>query len=274
MKRTKILTFSCIIPLILIGWQQQGVITVPPHIEDLVQSANFVFIGTVKQLNAVTMSAVKAGDNTIIVTVDEVMKAAGSLKHYIGKDITVQLRQPDSLKRSQQFIFFTNGWLYGKSIAVREVGKLQIDGDREKKREQVIEGIKLVADKNLQRRIAGADLVVAGKVVKIEQAKALTKQQKSEHDPMWRTAVIEIESLVKGRFAQKNVRVQFPGSMDVMWYKAPRFKVGQEGIWFLHKDQFKQLKIQGIEGYSALDPGDTYPIGELSRIKRLVKDMR
>jgi hypothetical protein len=263
-----------IIPFIFSGCSPTEVTTVPSHIENLAGRANLIFTGTVKELNAVTMPIITASAHNVIVTVNKVIKATGPLRHYTGKEITVHLREPGKLQEGQQLIFFAQDWLYGKSIAVRELGKLRIENDLERKESQVAAGMRNAEEKALLKQIAAADLVLAGKVVKVEQLKIQRKQKFSEHDPMWHRAVIKINTLVRGNFSSSSINVLFPASMDVMWYKAPKFKVNQERVWLLHKDQLEKLKIKGIRGYSTLNPENTFPMSRLSEIIRLSKKVK
>lgn len=270
--RNKWLTLVCLL-VFLTGCKTVPGPVVGPHIEDLINESSFVFIGTVKKLNASTMPEISAADNTIVVTVDKVLDAAKTLGDYTGKDITVLVRQPGKAKVGRQMVFFTNGWLYGRSIAVKEVGVLPVE-DITRTQKQVAEGIRSAADKNLQRRIASAELVVAGKVRNISKPRITRKRGISEHDPLWRQAVIEIKSIENGTFSKKTVIVWFAGSQDVMWYKSPKFTVNQERIWILHKYQTEALPVEAKEAYTALAQEDIHAIGELSRIRKLIKQIR
>jgi hypothetical protein len=63
----------------------------------------------------------------------------------------------------------------------------------------------------------------------------LTLQRPSEHDPMWREAVVEVEDVHKGSHKRKTIIVRFPASRDIMWNEAPKLRPGQEGYFVLHK---------------------------------------
>ncbi len=267
------LTVAPVVPLdrvaVIPDLPTEGV-TIPPHIEDMIEESSFIFMGTVKRAKAATMPNIQV-DDTIIVRVDKVFQAAKALGDYTDKDITVQLKQPGSAKTDQRMVFFTNGWLYGKSIAVREVGKLPVEQEVEKLQKQVMDGIGIVAGKNLQRHIALAELVIAGKVTDVRPSSYDRTRKESEHNPLWYNAVIEIGSVEKGRFSQKTITVLFPGTTDVMWYRSPKFTVDQEGIWVLHRDIIKELSIEGVEGYTALAPLDAYRREDIDRIKGIIK---
>ena len=90
-------------------------------IDNLARQAQFIFTGTVSRLNAVTVAAFEPNPNTAVVRVDEVVQAPPALGDQTGKEITVWLKRPGTVVAGQQALFFTNGWLFGETIAVQEV---------------------------------------------------------------------------------------------------------------------------------------------------------
>ncbi|MFQ5824968.1 MAG: hypothetical protein ACE5JB_13010 [bacterium] len=268
----KFITILFIILLIGIALFESAPQGIRPDVEDLVRQSKFIFKGTVVKLNAATMPIIQDTRNKAIVKVDEVLEVPKTFGNFTAKEITVLLKEPEKAEVGQQAIFFTNGWLYGKSIAVTEVGNLRFGEEPSKLRQQVIRAVQMLPDRNLQLRLARAELVIVGKVIESREATELNQRQPiSEHSPEWWEAVIEIKSLEKGRYAQKNITVLFPNSPDVLWYQSPKFRVDQEGIWLLHINQILELKI---EGYTALDPMDFYPKEQLGRIRKLLKAIK
>lgn len=85
----------------------------------------------------------------------------------------------------------------------------------------------------------------------------------SEHNPNWHDVVIEIEETLKGEPRLSLLVIRFPDSMDVMWYKVPKFSLEQEGIWILHQDEV------GI--YTAMNPLDFQPKKEAENLRRLLQ---
>ena len=83
--------------------------------------AKFVFKGTVRKLAAATLSELKGAKDTVVVRVDQIMRAPDALRDFVGRDITVQLPAGDSVKSGEQAIFYTNGWLFGESLAVKSL---------------------------------------------------------------------------------------------------------------------------------------------------------
>jgi len=79
-----------------------------------------VFKGTVEKTGASTMPAVKANASTAVVHVDQVIDGPGAPPDLVGKQITVQLLDPRSVKAGTQAVFFTKGWLLGNAARVNE----------------------------------------------------------------------------------------------------------------------------------------------------------
>src|ERR1044072_5401454 len=85
------------------------------------QEASFVFKGTVLKLKATTTADIRKSDKTVVVRVDETIRAPEALAHYNGQNITVQLAGRKKVTKGQQLVFYTNGLLYGESLAVQSV---------------------------------------------------------------------------------------------------------------------------------------------------------
>jgi hypothetical protein len=273
MKIKKVLCLLICVSIFSISYAQEEE-PIPSHLEELIKGSSFIFKGTIKKLNDATLPIITRRNNTIIVTVDDVLKVTNALKNLKGKDITVQLQEIKDEKIGQQLIFFTNGWLYGKSIAVKEVGTLPTKVEGKSIQEQVIKGIEITKDKDLQKRIWYAELVVVGTVMQIKELEQDQKPRLTEHNPRWQQAIIEIESVEKGEYPNKTVTILFPGSNDVMWDQSPKFKKGQKGIWIIHKDQLSKLGIKEVEGLTALDPMDFYSTKKIDRIRRVIKQIK
>jgi hypothetical protein len=79
----------------------------------------------------------------------------------------------------------------------------------------------------------------------------------SEHDPFWREAVVEVQNVHKGTVGKKQVVVRFPSSTDIRWHRAPKFEVGQEGVFSLHPDEISAHAGPGAMAAS-FDTGDSY----------------
>ena len=88
----------------------------------LADRARFVFQGTVKKVKATTLKSMAASDRTIVVRVDRVIRSPETLSDYAGHEVTVQLGSGERVRPGQTLIFYTNGWVFGDSLAVQSIG--------------------------------------------------------------------------------------------------------------------------------------------------------
>ncbi len=236
------------------------------------EKANFVFKGTIKKVKSANMSEVPVSDRTAIVKVDEVIDGPPDLAGFLGQEITVELSSKRAVRAGQRMIFHTVGWIYGASVAVRSVREEPIKGSRAAKSAT---RVKRGADIPLasQGHFSDADLVVAGRVINVRippvsaQAGKRTARPSpiTEHDPIWREAVIKISDVLKGEKTPGQVTVRFPDSSDVMFHGVPKFEPGQEGYFMLHRGEAtkstvgRAQKSKSADTYFALDAQDFQP---------------
>jgi hypothetical protein len=259
------------------------------------QSA-FVFSGKVIKLKAATVEGIKT-DNTAVVQIDHVVTAPAMFTALSGQQITVRFKSLAGLKKGSSMTFFTNGWMFGASVAVDAVGFV-----KETEKHAMASTVKSAAtsgqDNVLNARLDSAGLVVVGKVTKVEQsAKATTVEPRamrataeqsakgtthiSEHDPNWHEATIDVDEVVKGSKNTKQVTVLFPKSDDIRWYKIAKYQEGQQGIWLLQKGKKQAPEGLSPKVFTAIPAGsdvmtslhsaDFLPLNELGRVKSLLR---
>jgi hypothetical protein len=256
-----------------------------PQLDDPVRQSDVVFNGTVEETAATTMGAVEATDSTAVVRVDELVRAPSAFEGLVGQRITVLLRSPGSVEAGQQATFFVNAALFGESVAVQEVDHTTATAAAELA-PQVTEVIDRLRDSEVRDRIAGADVVVTGRVAQVraapEQIAAAMRGMPgpvSEHDPRWMEAVLDVDSVLKGAMPEAPTIVVFPASIDVMWVDAPKFHAGQEATWLLHTDQVPAAQVPGTVAatfpsvFTALEPGDVLPKEQTERLRGLIQDL-
>jgi hypothetical protein len=254
-----------------------------PSLDDPVRSSDVVFNGTVEEAAATTMDAVDATDSTAVVRVDELVRAPAAFEGLVGQRITVLLRSPGSMEAGEQATFFVNAALFGESVAVQEVDHTTATAAAELA-PQVTDVIDRLRDSEVRERIAGADVVVTGRVAQVravpEQTTAAVPgmtgpiPEHSEHYPDWREAVLDVESVLKGAMPPAPVILMFPASIDVMWVNAPKFHAGQEATWLLRTDQVPEAAAAAFPSvYTALDPGDVLPKEQTERLRGLIQDL-
>src|SRR5262245_26979394 len=134
-----------------------------PSRESLRQS-ELVFRAKVTRIGASTMLELPPSDATIVASVEEVFQAPDVLRFLAGRSITVVVRNASPLHSGQEVLFLANGWLYGESIAVVEVGRELDQMDPKVLRRHVDAEAQIASDGALGERIANATLIVAGSV--------------------------------------------------------------------------------------------------------------
>src|SRR5437879_13382358 len=88
----------------------------------LVKQSDIIFIGTVTPVGAVPVPEVPASPRTVVVRVDQVLEKPAPVALTAGDSVTVETARAGSLKAGIQATFYTTGWIFGRGVAVREVG--------------------------------------------------------------------------------------------------------------------------------------------------------
>jgi hypothetical protein len=237
------------------------------------------------------MKEIPFNDRTAIVRVDEIVQAPAALSELAGQEITVQLGGRKKAKAGDQAVFYTNGWVFGESVAVQSIDQQPPEKTPiAMTRAAVGDPVKNLAITTAQARFDSADVVVSGRVVSVKLPPQRTgfgmraavgetslSEPISEHDPQIQEAEIEIDAVHKGSPAGNTARLRFPNSQDVKWYKAPKFRAGNEGVFMLHKDEAQRapqgaragvIVAAGVspevaeDAYTALHPADFQPSHE------------
>lgn len=260
---------------------------------DVSDDAKFLFKGTVQKLGASALAQVPKDEPTAIVHVDEILHAPSALAKTLGKDITVKLAKGAKPKVGEQMLFHANSWLFGNSVAVESVKQEIPDQAKTMLAEKVSNPTRNLANKELQKRVADADMVIEGEVssVHLPEAEsaatraASTRRPVSEHDPKWREAVVNVDVVHKGEPSTKQVVVRFPSSTDVQWYRAPKFHTGDRGVWMLqsqkaapaagtaakHAAPMTATAIPGATVYTALSPMDFHAANKLDSVASVIR---
>lgn len=234
-------------------------------ISDLVRGSHIIFVGRAVKSEAVNLKVLTPSDNTVIVRVEELLEAPPALSGLKHEEVTVETLQPRSLRPGQTAVFFTNGILFGDHLEVKEVGQLPAPSDTSAIRQQIAAIRGEIENEKVQARAQSAVLIVSGKVL---ETKPFPRPRRSEHDPDWVQAIIQVRAFQKGTQEGKTITIYFPSSTDERWYLAPKFQVGQEGIWLLHQEQNLDLPKGSL---TALSPLDFQPLEKEPAIRALVR---
>jgi hypothetical protein len=133
----------------------------------------------------------------------------------------------------------------------------------------VAEGVRIAAERPLAERVAGAELVVTGRVTSTRPV-ARESPPGSEHDPEWSIARVAVDSVLKGPSSRRTVEVLFASSMDIAWYRSPKLNEGVSGIFILRRrDDDEAPDEVGPNVYQATHPLDFLPHDRLEDVQRM-----
>jgi hypothetical protein len=240
----------------------------------LERQSQLVFLGTIQRVGAATEANIPVDDRTAIVRVDRVLRSVKQFQALQGREVTVQLRRESPAEVGETAVFFTQSWLYGKSIAVVEVGRGE--ASQEKALSSQMEEAKVkVEDEKLGNRIATAELVVLGTVTRVQPApEEKGNRPITEHDPDWWEATVAVKSVEKGQLPPE-LKVRFAHSMDEMWIDSPKLRKGETAVFLLRQDQQeKGMPALRRPGWTALDPLDVQPPARIAQLRALLQAQR
>jgi hypothetical protein len=258
---------------VLLSLQIKAQPTSSPDLQNLIRESPFVFQGTLRKLGASNMAAVPPSLANAVVTVDRVIVAPAQFGDFTGREITVALLRPVFPKLGESAVFFTSGWIYGQSIAVREVSHANVPKNLDLFREQIADAQRRNEEQDLTELLAHSEIVVAGRIVRIERvSREESRLPVTEHDPDLQRAYLQQERVLKGRIPSDAVlSFLFANSRDILWSRSPKLKEGQEAVWLLRRNEKKGLELESL---TAFDPRDVQPPERRDVIDRLLKNQR
>jgi hypothetical protein len=234
----------------------------------LARSSSLIFTGTVVQRHASTVPMVSPHETLVVVTVDRGLLVDPVLGDLRNKMITVAAPRPEIHNIGQKAVFFTNSWIHGRGLAVREVGFLDIAEE-----DNVARAVGQLPQFHLLDRLRSAELVVAAEVARVRQVE---KRSRERAVAMWAVADLKVNKVLRGKVLDQ-LFVYFPTAKWPPWTKAPRFKEHQKGIFMLHAPSRKAtLSEATLETGSlvALDPADFQLELNLEEVETLLKEIK
>jgi len=244
---------------------------------------SIIFVGTVEALQAVTLANITATPNTSVVAVERVVKKPDALSLDAGDKVTVVAEGGPPLQEGVQALFYTDGWMFGETMAVRLLRWEPVSANAlaaDDHTRIAAQAVATSADRELQRTLESTDLAVVGRVKRVQAptVAALTAPEQkrvTEHDPEWREAIVEVESVLKGSADVREVVVRFPASVDVMWAASPKFTEGQEGTFLLQQDRLTGAPSATLNGrvvttYTAISPKQVLGSADAATVNRVL----
>lgn len=187
----------------------------PEDVRELIRKTPLSFVGTVTRLGDARVADVPVDERTAVVQVDAVLHAPDAFKKLAGSEVTVQLSaELDPPAVGDAAAFFTDGTVYGRGLAVHEVGRLPADAvqphlSRAARTADAMPFSALerdIEDEDMVTHADAADAVVIGVVVGLEQAgpsraggERASAENVSEHAPNWWLARLDVGHVEQGR---------------------------------------------------------------------------
>jgi len=242
-------------------------------------TAPFLFRGTILRSGS-PQTYPPATDRTVTVRVDEIFRGAATVGDFTGQEIAVdQLAKTDR----KEALFAAVPMLWGKTIAVQEVGEFDPPTDSKAFRVRLAEMERQEDDRKLLGRLASAEAVIAGRVIDIERIDKRTPPGTyTEHDPEWMLARVGAVRVLKGQPKVRDcqggpcVEVVFSGSRDIMWFASPKLHRGDQVVLLLRHDDplLPQHMRPPLDAYILVNPADVRDAAEEPLIRELLKRLR
>ncbi|GAA3643855.1 hypothetical protein GCM10022236_53100 [Microlunatus ginsengisoli] len=196
------------------------------------------------------------------------LSGAPAFFDHLGEPVTVALPDGVEVAEGDVHVFQAIAWIFGTGLAVRAVavGEEAASAAAAASADGVSDG-----EERLRRRMGSADRVVAGVVRQVSHVPTAEDHPITEHDPRWQDAVVEVHGqLAQDAEAPSEVTVRFAASRDVSWRDAPKFSVGERGVWLLGAPQPSALMAVADElpadHYVVVNPDDFSPAGDAATL--------
>jgi hypothetical protein len=229
----------------------------------LVDGATFIFEGTLLGMGQTSVAILEGRPGLAVARFQRGFRVNPALGDLSERRITVGLRKGSRVREGERLIFFANSWVHGEELAVLSLAEVPAD-DRAQR--EVQDALKRLPQLYLQRRVAGAELIVAGQVKGVKPAEL--RQPVSEHMATWMIAIVSVSSVIKGKGEPKSsIEVFFPENTDFRWRGWPKLKRAQRGVFLLHAASRGPLPLGAL---TLPDPLDVQPAGSAGSIRDLV----
>jgi len=227
-----------------------------------------VFIGTVLQTASSSVAEVEPAADTVVVRVDQVVSGAPAFHDHLGEPITVALPDGVEVAEGDVHLFQAIAWIFGTGLAVRAISVGDQDGLEAALTSSPVGPAG--AEERLRRRMASADHVVTGVVRQVSHVPFAEVHPITEHDPLWQAAIVAVHGQLGQAAgpAPSEVTVRFASSRDISWRDAPKFSVGERGVWLLGAPQPAALTAAAAveelpaDHYVVVDPDDFTPVDD------------
>ena len=206
----------------------------PPELDKMVADAPLVFKAKIVLLHTTTTNEPDVS-NAGVVVVSEVIDAPDAFRNIAGQQVTIRFSDINKMNVGEERIFFTDPYWIGESLGATEKGSISSNDKLFENRDisKLINQARTKQDdEKLRMLLRESKITVTGKVIRVTKPDS-QPMIGSEHDPEWREAEIQIDETLKGKAAGQTIKILFSASKDVMFFEAPKFREGDEGIFII-----------------------------------------
>jgi hypothetical protein len=240
----------------------------------LAEEAGFIFRGRVTGHGTTEPSLAAASRDVVTVEIEEVLHSTDALRGLAGSRALVVTTRAAALLDGTTTVFFTNCLVVGSQLVVREIAHV----DPRVATQQAAEAVKVARERPLRRRLAAAARVVAGTVIDASPLEE-NAPRRSEHDPDWWVARVQVHAELKGGERPKAagegpksvpvVEVLFANSTDIAWYQSPKLHKGTSGVLLLHHVAAEDVPAKVARPmHKVVDPLDFIPNERRPEVER------
>lgn len=217
-----------------------------------VRGAPIIFSGTVRQLGAGSFSGLPPSERLAVVRVSRTFRAAPVLGTINDHEITVLLDPRSEVQVGYEGVFFATSWVYGESIAVREIEHYD---DSQSLESEVTEIVHQIPDLELIERIRTSDIVA--QVIVGEPRKAGIKERIEWDAPDWALSPLYVENILAGPRDRTQLNLVFPRARTGRFARSPKFYGDEHVILLLRPfSESDEEQESVLAAWTALDPRD------------------
>jgi hypothetical protein len=235
-----------------------------PSFGDLAPVANasaFIFTGSITRAGASTVSTLPIDATTVVVSVEDVIKAPAGLRSFVGSEVTVQLRHALA---AGQYVFFADPLAVGEGIAVKE--RAHLDG---RERGEAVAAVEHGYAAQMAPRLEEAFLVALGTVGEV---RPLVPPAERRGRVPWALARFEIERVLKGKGKARHVTLLGPIHASKRLPRAPALRAGLHAILILQRPPQDAIEhVPDDERQAAAFIADTSDIQPTDRLATLAQ---
>jgi len=235
---------------------------------DLFSQSPFVFVGNVVRAGTNVRQLART-ENAAIIQVRDILKSSRAMRGPAGREVTLVHDEGGAPEPGNVSLFFARGLAYGEAVALREIGRTTASREA---LDEVARLTKEAETKPIEARVSGAELIVQGRVVGLRAAET-SSTPKSEHDPQWWIATVEVTAVLRGKKPPRAIEIWFPNSRDIAWHKAPKLHAGDSGILISRRRETGRKGKRGEE-LAVTDPFDFLPADQIEVVKRALATRR